>query len=263
MTVKSRKTTTTTTTIETSPVLQFAEADDTFPYRLVGSYEYGTSLTDLGKLVDSSTTEQIAVYDKLIELNPEYSFFSDSDLKASLAWMMALARVELGATMSMYGNTDDPFGATVRIGGAEFGATEYLQILVNDLAIHLKAAQLDPNYRKSLSFKEKVDASSLAHLRRTQLINDLLNKVISSGDSDLISQATPYTETAQKYVDQMVGKITAATTRQRRSGSQEYDSGVNSRLTGVRFNNRTHLRNCQIRLEQIYGPPSDLGSPLQ
>jgi len=262
VTVQSRTVKKTNVTFETSSSLEFAEADDTFPYRLVGSYEYGTSLIDLGKLVDSSTSEEIAVYDKLIAMNPEYSFFSDGDLKTSLAWMMALARIELGATMSMYGKTEDPFGAAVKVGGLEFGAEEYLEILVDDLATHLKAAQMDAGYQKALKPREKVDASSLAHLRRTQLINDLLNKVISSGEEEIVYAAEPYAETAQEYVDQMIGKITSATTASRQVGSEQSEYEHNQ-VSGVRFNNRENLLACQANLERRFGPPTDLGSPLE
>ena len=78
MTVQSQTQTNVTRTSKTTTLsyLQFAEADDTFPYRLVGSYEYGRSLDNLGELANSSTKEEIEVYDKLIAMNPEYSFYS-------------------------------------------------------------------------------------------------------------------------------------------------------------------------------------------
>lgn len=268
-----------------SPSLEFEEADNTFPYRLVGSYEYGTALTQLGELVQSSTDEQIAVYDKLIQSRPEYSFHSgvamelglgarfdsqnaperkemdDKYLKHSLAWMMALARVELGATISMYGDTDDPFGAVVGIGGGEFGAKEYLSILLDDLAAHLKAAQMDVDYQKGLSLEEKVDESSLAHLRRTQLISDMLNKVVSSGDPEIISVTGPYAQMAQQMIDQLVEKITVATTSHMMvTGSNKVDISSGQH---VRFHNRANLTGCQIALERRNRPPVVTLSPLQ
>ena len=68
MTVQSQSETTVTQTtkIKSLPYLQFAEADDTFPYRLVGSYEYGRSLDNLGELANSSTKEEIEVYDNCL-----------------------------------------------------------------------------------------------------------------------------------------------------------------------------------------------------
>ena len=291
MTVKSQKDTVRTTTTETSYTssLKFGDPDDTFPYRLVGSYEYGTALTQLGDLVETSTPEQIAVYDKLIQSRPEYSFHSgvamelgldaqlnssdssereqmeDKYLKHSLAWMMALARVELGATFSMYGDTNDPFGDAVVVGGREFGADQYLSILLDDLAAHLKAAHVDMDYQKGLSLKENVDERSLAHLRRTQLINDMLTKVISSGDSDIIAATGPYAETAQDLIDQLTTKIAIATTSFaiETASSSSSSTTESSRLTGVRFDNRRNLRACQVAMERRLGPPETITSPLE
>ena len=226
MTVQSR-TTTVERTRSSAPVvisgLQFADEDKTFPYRIVGSYEYGTSLSNFGKLVDSSTPEQIEVYDKLVGMKSEYSFYSgvasnmglDTDfssldqesstdvessyLKHSLAWMMALARVELGATMSMYGDgMEDPFGKAVTLGGVGFGAEEYLSVLVDDVAAHLKAVQNDDSYIRTLAPEEEVGSLTLNHLRRTQLINDMLGKVISSQIPEIVAVAGPYAEVAQR-----------------------------------------------------------------
>ena len=274
--------------------MEFADEDRTFPYRIVGSYEYGTSLSNLGALVDSSTSEQIEVYDKLIGLNSEYSFysgvvtdlgfdtdFSSSDgesssdvesgyLKHSLAWMMALARVELGATMSMYGDGEDPFGNPVRLGGVRFGAEEYLSILVDDVAAHLKAAQTDSGYISALNRKSKVDGSTLKHLRRTQLIDDMLAKVVSSQIPEIVAVVGPYSEAAQQYVDDITEKISIATTTfvspptisestESSSFSGTFDS---EELTSVQFQNRGHLLACQLALESLYPPPATAVSPL-
>ena len=290
MTVQSQTQTNVTRTSKTTTLsyLQFAEADDTFPYRLVGSYEYGRSLDNLGELANSSTQEEIEVYDKLIAMNPEYSFYSGaaselgvgvkldsldtSDkemfdvkyLRQSLAWMMALARSELGATISMYGESKDPFGTAVAIGGVGFGSEELLSILVDDLAAHLKAAQRDPGYQAAIDPKEKVDESSLGYFRRTQLINDLLAKVVSSGDPEIAVMAKPYAETSNRYTESMARKIVLATTRvSSTSGSTTRTTSDTERLTGVRFQDRVNLLQCQRNLERAFGPPSEFTSALQ
>ena len=103
--------------------MEFADEDRTFPYRIVGSYEYGTSLSNLGALVDSSTSEQIEVYDKLIGLNSEYSFYSgvvtdlgfDTDFSSSdgesssdveSGYLQALTGVDDGTGSSGTGSHD-------------------------------------------------------------------------------------------------------------------------------------------------------------
>ena len=285
---QSRTSVSNTTTTTSLPYLQFAEADDTFPYRLVGSYEYGRSLDNLGELANSSTKEEIEVYDKLIGLNPEYSFYSgaaseigvgvkidslntfDKDmfdakyLRQSLAWMMALARSELGATISMYGKSKDPFGSAVAIGGIGFGSKELLSILVDDLAAHLKAAQRDPGYQAAVDPAKDVDESSLVYLRRTQLINDLLAKVVSSGDPEITVMAKPYAETSNRYTETMVTKIVSVTTPlSYSSNSSSTSTSRTEYLSGVRFQNRENLLNCQRALERMLGPPTENLSALQ
>ena len=290
MTVKSQSRTrvTQTTKIGTLPYLQFAEPDDTFPYRLVGSYEYGRSLDNLGELASSSTTEEIEVYDKLIGLNPEYSFYSgaaselgvgvkinsestfDKDmfeakfLRQSLAWMMALARSELGATISMYGESEDPFGTAVAIGGVGFGSEELLSILVDDLAAHLKAAQRDPGYQAAVDPKKGIDESSLAYFRRTQLINDLLAKVVSSGDPEITVMAEPYAETSNRYTETMAKKIVLGTNPRLYSNTgSTRTTSTSEQFTGVRFQDRVNLLQCQRNLESRFGPPTEFTSALQ
>lgn len=290
MTVQSQETTVETTAsgVIYTPALKFEETDRTFPYRLVGSYEYGTALTQLGELVESSTPEQIEVYDKLIQARPEYSFHSGvamelgldvqldaaneteheeveaKYLKHSLAWMMALARVELGSTISMYGETDDPFGDAVLVGGGEFGAVEYLSILLDDSAAHIKSAQTDEDYQRGLDPQENVDESSLADLRRTQLIGDMLNKVISTGDSELIAIAGPYAQRAQQLNDQLTEKISIATTSYAIpvEGGKSYSVRRRERMSGVRFIDRTNLLSCQRALESRFPAPTT-SSPLE
>ncbi len=293
MTVQSR-TTTVERTRSSAPVvisgLQFADEDKTFPYRIVGSYEYGTSLSNFGKLVDSSTPEQIEVYDKLIGMKSEYSFYSgvasnmglDTDfssldqesstdvessyLKHSLAWMMALARVELGATMSMYGDgMEDPFGKAVTLGGVGFGAEEYLSVLVDDVAAHLKAVQNDDSYIRTLAPEEEVGSLTLNHLRRTQLINDMLGKVISSQIPEIVAVAGPYAEVAQRYVDDITKKIDIATTTIVIPSLSESDTQSFTRdsIVGLRFQNRQNLLACQRNLESRFPPPAATGSPLE
>lgn len=277
------------TTLHTTPAIEFKKADSSFPRRLVGSYEYEKALQQLGRLVETSSPEEVEVYDRLISHNKEYAFYSgvaiekgidakagqddtsnsefDSQfLKHSLAWMMALARVELGATMSMYGEFDDPFGQSVSIGGQRFGAQEYLQVLVDDLSAHLKAAKSDPLYQRALDRKSDLDGNTMSHLRRTTLINDLLTKVSKSGVPEIVTQAQPYVRMAQEYAEQMVEKIQAATTTVALGTTQTQHTravGNDQQLTGVRFHDRDRLTTCQKMMENRLGPPQEYGTALQ
>ena len=280
MTVSSRNVETETvrgTTVVSS--VKFTEADDSFPYRIVGSYEYGNALERFNRLVEQSQPEEIQVYDALIRNNPEYSFVSgvvsnegvadsgadqplnEKYVRHSLAWMMALARVELGATISMFGESKDPFGAVLR---NKYGANEYFEILLDDLAAHLIAAERDQEYQEALKPKKALDNQTLAYLKRTQLIDDMLTKVISSGKSDVVSRAMPYAQKAQRYVSLLVEKVEVGTgTYSNFSGTITQGSYADDTLIAARFVNRENLLYCQQNLERNYPAPQPIASPLQ
>ena len=89
----------------------FEPTDESIPFRIVGSYEYLKSLNELRPLVNSSTAEEINVYDKYLADRPELTVSSGSFLakaeqprpappqpqdpdaykKHGLAWMITLA----------------------------------------------------------------------------------------------------------------------------------------------------------------------------
>lgn len=163
----------------------------------------------------------------------------------------------------MYGDLEDPFGIPIAIGGGEFGAVEYLQILVDDLAAHLKAAADDESYHKALNPRLKVDNNSLAFLRRTRLIDSLLTKVMSSEQTEITSLAAPYAKQAEEYVETMVGKIVYATSSLTQTGTgTETTSGTETDITSIRFVNRRNLLQCQRNLERQYPIPSTGDFPL-
>ena len=77
-------------------------------------------------------------------------------------------------------------------------------------------------------------SSTLNHLRRTQLINDMLAKVVSSQVPEVVAVARPYAEVAQRYVDDMTKKINNATSTPSSRSSSE-TSRRNLRLLGQQF----------------------------
>ena len=107
-------------------------------------------------------------------------------------------------------------------------------------------------------------------MRRTQLIDDMLAKVVSSQIPEIVAVVGPYSEAAQQYVDDITEKISIATTTfvspptisestESSSFSGTFDS---EELTSVQFQNRGHLLACQLALESLYPPPATAVSPL-
>ena len=287
--------TTTTTTITTGTrqagpsfvcKKEFAKSDSTLPFRLVGSYEYLNAIDFIEKLAAMSDAQEISVYDDIIETQRELSFVCGiatdyglirvSDLpeaeqsliestykRHSLAWLLALARVEVGATISMYGYSQDPFGV---FANSSFGRDEYLEILTDDLTNHLKTVANDQGFQNANL--QKLDSDTLAYLRRAKLMNDLLDKIMLTGNNELVSAAEPYSNDVNKYIDGLVKRIRSVQRRKitlnpiesfrsessttESSTELQTESRQETRFKSIRFINREGLLACQRALEQRY-----------
>ena len=102
----------------------------------------------------------------------------------------------------MYGYSQDPFGL---FANSRFGRDEYLEILTDDLANHLKTVANDQGFQNASM--QKLDSDTLAYLRRAKLMNDLLDKIMLTGNSELLAAAEPYSNEVNEYIDRLVKKI--------------------------------------------------------
>jgi len=221
-------TTTKTTTQRFSR--QFTPSNQSIPYRLVGSYEYAKCLDNFEALVKSSTPEQIEVYNKILADRPEFAFFNgvssvfavapnlraadqldrrkfnDQFLKDGIAWMMALARVELGATASMYGKAEHPFEVVVQ---SNFGAQEYLEVLIDDVTAHLKSLANEASFKRVLKLGHKVDNWTLAYLRRLKMVKDMLITISRQANPEAIASLKPVYDDVEDYETKLVSLVQA------------------------------------------------------
>ena len=204
--------TTVTTTHEkrTHVFRDFTAQDDSIPKRIVGSEEYGAALQNFEALVESSTAEKIKVYNHVIQQFPEFAFYSgfesglpqtqqananlpedpqdanaplDQGLskykKNTLAWLMALARVEINATRAMYVPGD---GAFVVPDHEMFGMEEYFRVLLDDVAVHMQSLKADAKFQEAARETFQLASSqTIAYLRRLKLIKSMLMAAGHSG----------------------------------------------------------------------------------
>ena len=201
--------------------------DNTIPYRLVGSYEYENALHHLTKLIKNSTPDQIKTYNQLLQKRAEFTFIQSHGLtrdfhadaaridpanghktndkfkKGGLAWMIALARIELAATQSLYGNQTFPF----EVGVTEFEKENYLQLLLGDVAAHMKSLQKEPAFKEVLQKGRIPDSTTVAYLRRLKLIKDMLISLSRASDETMTHQIAPYQKELARHQNYLATSV--------------------------------------------------------
>lgn len=216
------------------------------------------------QLVSMSTPEQIEIYDKMIESRKEFAFYSGalSQLgadamaakqskpmefergfkKNSLAWLLALARVEIGATASMYGRSKTPFRDLAPAHG--WGMDEYLAVLADDLNAHVNALATDPDLKAVSKVNVKADSRTLAYLRRVKLVKDMLGAIQSAAGEQYAFQSRRVRKELEKYEKSLVRKVLLSTQSLSGNTSQRGSRQVGARPLGS-------AQSCQQVAERI------------
>lgn len=206
--------------------------DETIPYRLVGTYEYKNALESFTRLLQMSDPDEIEVYDRMLDERPEFTYFhgvnsafeSKPDLKQAdpyqrerfydefqkqgLAWMMALARIELSATESLYGKSEFPFESTTP---NKIELEAYLSVLADDVVAHMKSLASEAGFAKVSKRSGKINTWTLAYLRRLKLIRDMLSTIDRVGDQDVKKRIKPLKKEISKYESKLLEKVAIQT----------------------------------------------------
>lgn len=200
------------------------------PFRIVGSHEYLSALNSLIPLTNDSTAEELEVYDRIVAEQDEFSFFSGVILAAAndtsykngprqfasadrfkrrgLAWLMALSRVELGATMAMYGRIPNTFDFLAPEG---YGRDEYFELLTNDLAVHVNALKTDPLLLQKSDRKAGANSETIAYLRRLKIVNDMLLATRTAENGKYLESANQYLGAVNSFAKRLERNARIAT----------------------------------------------------
>ena len=250
-------TTTTTENTQVEYVNTFAPADKSIPYRIVGTYEYLQAAELLTRLLALSTEEEHEAYDELLEERPEFAFYNgpstqlginrqsikfdneenrkqfDDDFKKSgLAWMLALAKVELGATISMYGEAQNPFAVYAP---TDFDGVAFVRLIADDVVAHMRSLAREDGLKEVLRTARRSDTWTLAYLRRIKLIQDMLNVVSAAHDYQADSRIAPLAKELKSLQKKLVRNVIADERRATAIESNQYQSSATGRevMTGV------------------------------
>ncbi len=232
---------------------KLAPEDGTIPYRLVGSYEYANAIAMLDQLISISSSQEIRVYDRMLDERPEFTYFNginaafatppnlaadsssqrkefdDRFKKKGLAWMTALARIELAATASIYGKEKRPFEALSN----PFDLTAYLEILYDDAVAHMKSLADEENFKKVLRRSHQSDSMTLAYLRRIKLIKDMLDALMATDNPEIVSRIRPLDRELSKHERVLVMKVLSEQFDQTTTNTKTSSRSVNLRESGA------------------------------
>lgn len=237
------------------------------------------ALDKLTRLVDKSTSEELKIYDKILRDRIEFSFlngvnsayqnvpdmtganlqerqkFDDEFLKRGLPWMMALARIELAATASAYGDLEKPFEA---VATHDFDKKAYVEILKDDVVAHMKSLSQEPGFKEVLRKSRKADTWTLAYLRRIKLIRDMLEAVQVASGPEAYEEIEPLAYELNKHKKNLIDQVRYETYST--SGS-EIATSKSTRTTGGKIS--TTRGKCETFVNDNFktGPPSSSPSP--
>ena len=166
-------------------------------YRLVGYGEYSQALQHFENFVRKSSREEIGVADRIVQERDEYAIYSNlssrvesrTNLSASesrqlrrhgLAWMMALARVEVFAMLAGFSPRSDPYRT---VPPTKFERTAYAEVMLDAARIHYWALRRDSLVAKywqiqrqdSRKYTGLIAPRLIAYGRRTMVTMQFLN----------------------------------------------------------------------------------------
>lgn len=173
---------------------KLAPKDQTIIYRLVGFYEYLKALEQFDALLQKANEYELAAIDELIKYHDEFAIYtnltrkiqkapsalSNVDVKRAgdkqnpaskedyerrgLAWVMALARLEVGAMFATYTKVASPF-EVVRPSFYEMKA--YRNLLEDGMRTHYWSLAGDPALQRVIAESgHNPNAETMAYVRR-------------------------------------------------------------------------------------------------
>ena len=189
--------------------------------RLVGFLEYGQALQNFDALLPMLTEYELAAVDEIVVERDEFAVYtnlsrsvqraasslaetspqsgSDRFERRGLDWVMALARVELGAMLAGFTNVPSPFEA---VRPTEFEFLPYKELLQDGARTHFWALANDPDLRKVSRLSPR-NTEVLSYSRRSVIARALTRAAIKAGMGDYSPVQQRELASRLKYVDSL------------------------------------------------------------
>lgn len=167
------------------------------PRRLVGYDEYVKALAHFDELLDKATPDELRVADEIVRESPAFAIYTnlsrgverapsavteaprqpgDRFRREGLAWVVALARVEVGAILSLCTSVPRPFETVVP---TKYEQAAYLELLRDGARTHYWTIRFDPEVTRVL--RQAYDERLLAYLNRVILAREFVHTAAKLG----------------------------------------------------------------------------------
>ena len=204
---------------------RLAPRDKKLVYRLVGFYEYLNALRNFDALLRMVNPAELEMINKLIKEADEYAIYTnlsrtlqkkpsslaereqeagDQFERRGLEWIMALARVELGAMLATYTPTKKPFE---EVRPSKFEMPAYKELLEDGLRTHYWALWSDPAAAKLA--RKTPRSITVAYVRRIALTLHFFNAVAKVNQGNLSPVQQVELKAWRRYLDDMWGTYVA------------------------------------------------------
>jgi hypothetical protein len=195
--IRSVRTDVVTTTSWFESTAHLTPEDKSLVYRVVGFLEYSMALRNLDEFVKQASKEELQAADEWVADRPEFTIYtnlsrrvqsaqstlapaSKNDDRQGLAWVTALARVELGGILATFSSYESPYEV---VGPTQFDLPAYRELLMDASQSHVWALANDRELDRAASGVP--DTKMLAYLRRVGLIRLLLNAAARANAKEL------------------------------------------------------------------------------
>lgn len=207
--------------------------------RAVGYYEFGMALLNLEKLIASATREELAAFDALVKDRDEFSVFvnlsrkvphppssldeeaerpGDNFERRGLAWVTALARIEVGAMLATFTEVREPFRS---LAGTGFDHEAYAELIQDGMRSHYWALANDDNLPQVV--RKRPGQDILNYVRRLVMAQAFWQATFQVAADNYSPVQLQELKAWEKYLDELqVGLLSHLSTYlESRSGSND------------------------------------------
>jgi hypothetical protein len=204
------------------------------------------ALRTLDEFVRQGTQAELEAADEWVAERPEFTVYTNlsrrvqsapstlapntqEDRRTGLAWVTALARVELASMYATFTSLDSPYEA---VGMTDLDKAAYSALLMDAAQTHVWALANDRNLRSIA--KATPDTLTLAYLRRLGVVRSLLNASARSNGShldesqarELLEQYSQIASLHEGFAATIAAYVSAMNSRRSTSSSRQVDENT-------------------------------------